>query len=504
MTHLAWRYERPENLALVENPSLSVAVVIACRGGQEKLNLTLAALKAQSYPQKLISVYIVDDGSQPALKLPPVRPRNTKIIPFKNTPSQWGKTDATNYCTAKLKEDVLWFLDADMVVDPDHLSQHMKWHHESNDYLVLGWKRFVENWSYDPQTLYKSLESGKFSKLHPVSVPKESWEELVEKTDDLREPTMASFRAVVGASFSVKRKTWVALGGYNPEFRIGEDTEFGWRALMGGMRIVPERSALSWHLGISTVENSRQVILQHNKPNFANHVPEFGYLRDYLAVDWAVPENEVLIDVRHMSADSFKGLIKQFFIDKRGHATFRLFGGWSELRKRYSPTDDQYLDLREIRNFVGMDPRFTLEDIEGDHKLLITEILDLIDVESTPFYFFVEGNLDPKISFSSLRYTLLKYGNGLEGIVDRDGSRTFGLYAPALARAKSAPGSIYLNLEKSWGIRWREIEQYDSVENPPRRTIFNMIGTAIRALKRIRSIGDVKEYSKRVARAVKS
>jgi hypothetical protein len=243
--------------------------------------------------------------------------------------------------------------------------------------------------------------------------------------------------------------------------------------------------------------------LQHNKPNFANHIPEFGYLRDYLAIDWAVPENEVLIDVRHMSIDSFKNLIKQFFVDNRGHAIFRLFGPWKELGKRYSPIDDHLADLREIRNFIGQDSRFKLETFEGDHKILISEILDLIDISSTPFYFFAEGNLDSKISFSRLRHTLLKYGNGLEGIVDRDGSRTLGIYAPALARAKSAKGSTYLNLEKSWGIRWREIEQYDSDENLPPRTLYKRIGTGFRALKRIRSIGDIKEYANRVVRAIK-
>lgn len=503
MTTLAWRYKRPEILDLVEKPTMSVAVVIACRGGQEKLNLTVAALAAQNYPQKLMTVYIVDDGSTPGLKLPPVRPSNTKLITFKNTASQWGKTDATNYCTAKLKEDVLWFLDADMVVDPNHLSHHMKWHHESSDYLVLGWKRFVEDWNYDPQTLFKSLKSGKFSGLHPVSAPKQSWEDLIEKSDDLRSPTMASFRAVVGASFSIMRRNWVALGGYNPEFRIGEDTEFGWRSLIGGLRLVPERQALSWHLGISTVVSNRQIILQHNKPNFANHIPDFGYLRDELPIDWAVPENEVLIDARHMSIESFENLIRQFFVDSRGHAVFRIIGPWRDLATRYSPIDDRYLDLREIRNIVGQDSRFILEEIEGDRKLLISEILDLIEIGSTPLYFFVEGNLDPKINFSSLRHALLKYGNGLEGIVDRAGSRTFGIYAPALSRAKSAKGSAYLNLEKCWGIRWREIEQYDSVENPPRKTIVKNLKSAFRALKRIRSIQDLKKYSKRVARGIK-
>jgi GT2 family glycosyltransferase len=503
MTSNVFRYERPQALEIVDKPYLSVAIVIACRGGQEKLDLTVASLAAQNYPQKLVNLYIVDDGSDPALKLPPVRPRSTKIIRFKNTSSQWGKTDAVNFATSKLRQDVLWFLDADMIVEPSHLSHHMKWHHDSDDFLVLGWKRFVENWTYDSRSLRKELVQGNFSTLHQESFPKKSWEAIVEKTNDLRNPTLESFRAVVGASFSISRKMWVEIGGYSQEFRIGEDTEFGWRALLAGVRLVPERAALSWHLGISTIENNRQMILQHNKPNFAHHIPNFGYLRDALAIDWVVPENEVLIDVRHMSIDSFETVIGQFFSDDRGSAVFRVFGAWKELRKRYSPTDDSYRDLREIRNYIGHDQRFVLEDIKGDEKLLIREILDLVAIESTPFVFFVEGDLDPKISFSSLRGTLLASGNGLEGIVDREGFRTFGLYAPALARAKRFEGSTYLNLEKSWGIRWREIREYDALHNPAGKSGSNLARAAFRVVKRIRNFRDVSALVKRVARTLK-
>ena len=158
MSNLIYRFERPVDLEALQIRKLSVAVVISCRGGQDKLDLTLASLAVQSYPSKLISVYIVDDGSDPALKLPKIRPAKVKLINYKNDAKKWGKTKATNAVTANLKEDVLWFVDADMVFDPDHLAHHMKWHHDSDDYAVLGWKRFVKEWTYSPNQL-KALES---------------------------------------------------------------------------------------------------------------------------------------------------------------------------------------------------------------------------------------------------------------------------------------------------------------------------------------------------------
>ena len=41
MSQQVFRFERPDDLVILEQTDLSVAVVIACRGGQEKLDLTL-------------------------------------------------------------------------------------------------------------------------------------------------------------------------------------------------------------------------------------------------------------------------------------------------------------------------------------------------------------------------------------------------------------------------------------------------------------------------------
>ena len=117
MSYEPYRFSRPDNLTPVAKPKLSVAVVIACRDGQEKLDLVLASLAAQSYPAALTSVYVIDDGSAKALVLPAIKPLKTKLISYKNSPGKWGKTAATNDCVARLREDVLWFIDADMVFD---------------------------------------------------------------------------------------------------------------------------------------------------------------------------------------------------------------------------------------------------------------------------------------------------------------------------------------------------------------------------------------------------
>jgi glycosyltransferase involved in cell wall biosynthesis len=98
-----YRFERPDDLEILRTTKLTVAVVIACRGGQDKLDLTLASLAAQSYPSKLVNVYVVDDGSEPPLHLPAIKPAKTKIIRYENGGVEWGKTKAINKATKNLK-----------------------------------------------------------------------------------------------------------------------------------------------------------------------------------------------------------------------------------------------------------------------------------------------------------------------------------------------------------------------------------------------------------------
>ena len=57
-------------------PSLRVSVVVPAYGGQDKLDLVLAGLAGQTYPEDLTEVIVVDNGSDPPLRLPdPGAPR---------------------------------------------------------------------------------------------------------------------------------------------------------------------------------------------------------------------------------------------------------------------------------------------------------------------------------------------------------------------------------------------------------------------------------------------
>jgi len=480
-----YRFERPSDLEILTKPTLSVAVVIACRGGQEKLDLVLASLAAQSYPSRLISVYIIDDGSEVAISLPKIRPAKSKTIAYKNSAGKWGKTAATNDVAGKLKEDVLWFIDADMVFDPDHLAHHMKWHHNADDYAVLGWKRFVDQWSYSPSELLTQLNDGNFLDLHEVSWGKDLWEERVDRTEDLVKPALDGYRAFVGATFSIRSQQWRALGGYNRELITGEDTELGWRIFTAGLRTVVDRQAHSWHLGYSTVEKNKDLIHRHNDPALAQFIPQMHVIRARHSLTYKVPTYSVLIDARKTSLAQVQKIESDLLILNGTTAEFTLLAPWHLLQNRYSPINDELSDMREIFNWFKGDRKYQLLSIDESAELTIDQILTYFTASATPYYLFTEGTFD--LNLKDLVDHLLASGNGIVGVANKDDRRAFALFAPALARGSRTKGRLYANIAAQFGLKWMTEENFERINQGKHNRLLRFFRYLKREGKKINS-----------------
>jgi len=500
MSYEPYRFTRPTDLTVVARPKLSVAVVIACRDGQEKLDLVLASLAAQSYPASLTSVYVIDDGSAKALVLPAIKPAKTRLVSYKNSPGKWGKTAATNDCVAKLKEDVLWFIDADMVLEPDHLAHHMKWHHDSDDYAVLGWKRFVKNWSYNPEALVTALRAGAFDLLHEESWGKDLWEERVTRTEDLVKPALDGYRAFVGATFSIRNDQWRELGGYNRDLITGEDTELGWRIFTHGLRTVVDRQANSWHLGYSTVESNKEQIHRHNDPSLAQVIPQMHSVRSKSTFAWSVPTYQVFVDVRQTTLTQFLQMRSKLLALPGTNAHFILLAPWKLLSKRYSPVGDIHADLREIRNWLQGDSQYSFEEIDSDAQITIEEIIESFTHGSTPYYLFLEARME--IDLKDLVDYLLSSGQGLVGVVDKADNRAFALFGPALGRVLTVDGSLYKSISRQWGVLWLSDDRFAVINQGKHNRVRRFARYIKREGKKVNSPKQLAIFIKKIASLV--
>ncbi|MBX6723984.1 MAG: glycosyltransferase family 2 protein, partial [Dactylosporangium sp.] len=124
-------------------PTERVSVVIPAYQCQASLDLTLASLADQTYPADLLEVVVVDDGSEPALVLPPRRPATTRLVRVSDHSTGTGIANACNVGMRQATGDILLRLDADMVVYPEHVEAHARWHHALPYAVTLGTKLFV-------------------------------------------------------------------------------------------------------------------------------------------------------------------------------------------------------------------------------------------------------------------------------------------------------------------------------------------------------------------------
>ena len=494
---MSFRFQRPAQLELVKKPTLSVAIITACRDGQEKLDLLLASLAAQTYPSNLVSVYVIDDGSTTPLTISSIAPKKSKVISYRNSTNNWGKTAAMNDAASKIKADVFWFVDADMVFEKEHLAHHMKWHHNGDDYAVLGWKRFVQEWNYSAHTAFEMISAGKFEDLHTQSWGKEGWENRINRTVDLLHPALDGYRTFVGATFSVKSDLWKKVGGYRRDLVTGEDTELGWRLFMLGVRILPERSAKSWHLGYSTVEMNKEKIDRHNQPSLAQYIPEMKKVRAQTPISWEVATFEAVVDVRNCNLQQFMEIRSRLLSLPGTQAKFVLLGNWSQLKKRYSPITDKYADLREIFNWLKSEENFTFEEV-GEEELEIEGLLARFTNSPTPFHLFIDGDFDGDFDGKQLCDYLLANENGLIGLVTQKDRRAFAVFQPALARAISRPGTIYKNLSATWGVLWLTNESFIAINSGSKFKYARVLAFLKREGKKVNSIKQLLTFLKKV------
>jgi GT2 family glycosyltransferase len=234
-------------------PRLTVSVVIPAHRSQATLDLTLAALAAQSYPAHLLEVIVVDDGSDPPLRLPAIAPARTRLVPAE--PGGWGAAWACQTGVRLAEGDIVHRLDSDVVPYREHVEALMRWHHLADYLVVTGTLRFTEEALPPPGTVREAVDAGWAGKLFDWKAGRPHvWvEEQGAKTRGLRDAPVDAFKTHVGATASVPAWLYDAAGGMDPALPLGEDTEFGYRLAQRGAVFLRDPDALAWHVGAHTM-----------------------------------------------------------------------------------------------------------------------------------------------------------------------------------------------------------------------------------------------------------
>ncbi|QSB14257.1 glycosyltransferase family 2 protein [Natronosporangium hydrolyticum] len=348
-------------------PTRTVSVVIPAYQCQPSLDLTLASLAYQTYPAELLEVVVVDDGSQPPLTLPKLRPARCRVI----RPEQgWGRANALRAGAEESTGEIIHWLDADMVVYPTHVEAQARWHHQLPYAVTLGWKRFVDvapdapYWPTADQVAAACDEDAAGELFNELpSTGHDYVEAQIARTRQLRDADHTGFLAHVGATAALRRELYQATGGLDSDLRLGEDTEFGYRLAQAGALFVPEPAAHSWHLGATHMMRHELVLQRYNRPFLADRMPQPRWLRRVGGTGWSVPLVTVVAPVGGQSLERVRAAVDSVLASDEADLRVALVGPWRELSaERGSPLHDPQLDLRLLAATYQGDPRVRLLD----------------------------------------------------------------------------------------------------------------------------------------------
>lgn len=348
-------------------PTLPVSVIIPAHGGQEKLDLTLAALAAQTYPVHLLEVIVVDDGSEPPLRLPEIAPIDTRIVPAES--GGWGIGHALNTGAAVADGVLIQRLDSDMVICREHIEAMARWHHVTDYLVTIGYKRFVEldgpsaQRMPTPQEVYEGVRDGGLGTLFDLeaAVPSAS-EATIEKLNGLR-ASRNPYNNCTGPTHCLHRRLFHKAGGLDPAIPRGEDTEFAYRLACQGAVFIPEPAAQAVHLGMPGQRVNRERTIRVATPYLAHRIPIRRDLRKDRGHRWLVPYVEVVLDVEGADEETVRRAVAAAFEGTVQDVAVTLVGPWSKLTDERRPVlDDPMLDLRLLREHFSHDERVRFAD----------------------------------------------------------------------------------------------------------------------------------------------
>lgn len=337
-------------------PALPVSVVIPAHGGPY-LELTLAALATQTYPAHLMEVLVVDDGSDPPIRLPEIRPPGTRIV---RPRAGWGIANAVNAGANAADGEIIQRLDADMVPCREHIEAMARWHHLTDYLVTIGMKRFVEP---PPLTAREVFAARRLAGLFDLerAVPS-STEATIARTDGLRS-SRNPYHVCTGPTVALRRETFHAVGGLDPHVLRGEDTEFAYRLAMHGVVFVPELEAEAVHLGLPAQHRDRERAVRAVEPYLAHRIPLRRDLRKDRGRRWLVPYVEVVLDVAGASERVVREAVSAALDGKLQDVVVTLVGPWSLLPGGRRPVlSDPCFELRQLRELYAHDDRVRLID----------------------------------------------------------------------------------------------------------------------------------------------
>lgn len=434
-------------------PTKSVSIIVPSYNSAT-LPFTLASIAAQDYPEDLIEVIVVDDGSEPPVELGEHVHPNTRVLRIRYEDGEgWGRANGTYRAIEQSTGDIIYWVDSDMVLFRDNVRQHAKYAHFIPEAATIGHKGFIDAWpDFTPQRVYEGVKSGDVETWFDLSTLHQHWSlKVYEETDDLNASAGRNYATHMGACATVTREVYNRSGKTDYTLHLGEDTHIAYEIWQAGGVFIPVGDAKTFHLGPATVVTQGEAVSHHNNVYFAQRMPIPRYRRTSQNRQWTVPYVTAVVETDFETARYARACVDAILNSTETDVAVLLVGPWSELtdqRRRVlkDPNDELYLVQEWYRN----EGRVTLVE-EAPQSVAPSPYR--IDIPVTVM--LAPDSLDLMMS------QVFHQQIGLARFFPREGHDDDKVitvtHTPALSRASayvSESTSLVEAIDAAWGVEW--------------------------------------------------
>ena len=211
----------------------SLSVIIPTYNREKVLALALDGYLAQSSPELIHELLVIDDGSTDSTEAVVGDFSRQAAFPIRYLrQSNKGPAAARNLGIREALSDLILFTDSDVIPKSDLVQQHIQLHQRNPEMgaAVLG------HLSWAPAV---------------AATPFMRWygEEKLFTFGQLRNKRQADFHAFYTCNLSVKTEFLRTCGQFDEEFKSAayEDTELGYRLSKHGLQLLYNSSAIAYH-----------------------------------------------------------------------------------------------------------------------------------------------------------------------------------------------------------------------------------------------------------------
>jgi len=222
------------------------SVIIPYYNRMEHITNALKTLNQQDFDADDFEVILAEDGSHD-FNQEAIDGMNLKIaVRYFNTMKNIGRAYARNLGILHAKGELLVFLDSDMLVKPDYVSQHVNFHQRVfPDQMVLqiGLRNLLYNKPYN--NLTNRLTKLAFEEDYDHEERHGLFQLISENLGSLRSNWLYTYTN----NMSIPKKAVELFGGFDENFKGWglEDTEFGYRQNKNGVRIMYNPNIEAFH-----------------------------------------------------------------------------------------------------------------------------------------------------------------------------------------------------------------------------------------------------------------